>query len=212
MSLIYWLAGAAAVGFAGRALLGSAKAVGGSPPMVPTPPTKDFGVPFAPATGRIWPVVGGERSVPFTSPTGVVTGNSGTMFHASRESGLRWHAGVDLQAAPGQKIAAMEDGVVLGFVPGFVGLDTVVVQHPSVVAVYAEVTKALGLAVGAKVSAGQQIAVGTINKDGRSMLHLELWKTGNAPKGFVPWYQKDPPPRGLLDPTRYLLALAKAAL
>ncbi len=169
----------------------------------------NWGVPLAPSTGRVWPVVGGERAVPFTRPDGGVQGNAATRFHASRDG--RFHAAIDLPAAPGQSIVAMEPGVVVGQVPGFVRLGAVVVAHPQVVAVYAEIAldslARSGLAPGSKVAAGQPIGVGALNDSGRSMLHLELWRPGFAPKGFVPWFTTNPPPPGLLDPTAYLLAL-----
>lgn len=174
---------------------------------------RSFGVPFAEARGRAWPVEGQARLVSYTGADGVVHGNAATAFHASREGGLRHHAGVDLPCAPGDPIVAMEAGRVLGSVPGFVKLDAVVVEHSACVAVYAEVKlgslAAAGLKAGDHVRAGQVIARGALNYEGRSMLHLETWERGHAPPGFVPWMSSAPtPPTGLLDPTIYLLSLA----
>lgn len=194
--------------FAGIKQALSATPVRGPAGGPPLPTLKSWGVSLAAPTGRVWPVAGGDRSVSYTTPAGAIVGNSGTVFHASRESGVRYHAGIDLQAAPGQNIVAMENGIVLGNIPGFVGLDAMVVQHASVIAVYAEV-RSIGLTAGTRVSSGQRIANGVLNKDGNSMLHLELWRPGFAPKGFVPWLQGKPAPAGLLDPTQYLLQLAK---
>lgn len=211
MGALVWIVGGAAVGFIARAVF-SARPMSTSS-AIKLPAVKNFGVPFATPSGRIWPVTGGNRSVPYTTPEGKVIGNGATAFHASRESGTRYHAGIDLQASPGQRIVAMEDGIIIGTIPGFVKLDAVVVQHAALVAVYAEVTLGslikAGLKPGDRVKAGQQIATGSINYDENSMLHLELWRTGFAPKFYTPWYSKNPPPAGLLDPTLYLLQLAK---
>lgn len=169
---------------------------------------KNQGVPFASPTGQVWPVVGGNKEVPFLGIDGKVYGNGSTRFGASREDGERNHAGIDLQAASGQRIVAMEPGIVLGNIPGFVKLDAMVVQHSSVVAVYAEV-KSVGLVAGTRVRAGQLVALGALNYEGNSMLHLELWAIGRAPKSYTPWYRGKPPPPGLLDPTVYLRMLAR---
>jgi hypothetical protein len=101
---------------------------------------------------------------------------------------------------------------VLGWVSGFeigAGLGAIVVEHRDAVAVYAEVARDAGSpGPGALISSGQRLATGAKNSSGNSMLHFELWRTDAAPKAFVPWWIKDPPPRGLLDPTEMLLALA----
>jgi murein DD-endopeptidase MepM/ murein hydrolase activator NlpD len=182
--------------------------------MPPTP--KNWGVPFAPATGDVWPVVGQPKIVPYTAADGAIVGNAGTAFHASREGGARYHAGVDLVCAPGDAVVAMESGRVVGQIPGFVRLGAVAIAHPTVVAVYAEIAldslAAAGLKPGDTVSAGQRIGTGAQNYAGRSMLHLELWAPGHAPAAYTPWYQTAPAaPLGLLDPTPYLLALAAGA-
>jgi murein DD-endopeptidase MepM/ murein hydrolase activator NlpD len=201
-----WIVGGSIVGLAAGKIL--SKKSGPSASTVSLPALKDWGVPFATPTGRVWPVVGGARFVPYTTPSGTVNGNSATAFHASREGSTRFHAGIDLQATPAHEIVAMEDGIVLGNVPGFVHLDAAVVQHASCVAVYAEISYS-ELTKGTRVHAGDLLGHGALNADGNSMLHLELWQLGFAPKGFVPWYSKNPPPAGLYDPTKYLLALSK---
>lgn len=180
---------------------------------------KNWGVPFAPAFGVRWPVVPAagapNKSVPYTTPDGKVVGNAGTMFHAAREGGKRWHAGVDLVASPGDAIVAIAPGKVLGQIPGYVRLGAVVVQHAATVAVYAEITldalAAAGLKPGDAVAAGQTIGRGALNYAGRSMLHFELWAVGHAPKAYTPWYQTSPAPVGLFDPTMALIALASGA-
>jgi len=180
------------------------------------PIPKSFGVPFAKPTGKIWPVKNGPKTVSYFLPSGTVVGNGATAFgafRASTGSGDRIHAGNDLPAGPSNQIVAMEDGIILGNVGGYVSLDAVAVEHSDLVALYAEVALGslakAGLKAGSKVKAGQVIAFGSLNYDNNSMLHLELWQKGYAPKFFTPWYRGKSPPNGLLDPTEYLLALAK---
>lgn len=218
MSTLKWIGGGIALAFLSKLIFGS-KTGSTSASTAGLPALKSFGVPWAEPTGIVWPVLKGDRSVSYTAPTGHVVGNAATCFHASRPAtsklAARWHAGDDLQCGPGQVVMAMEGGIVRGYAFGYVQaaaggwLDAVVIEHPSVVAVYAEV-KSAGLPVGSHVVAGQEIARGALNNDGRSMLHLELWQPGHAPKSFTPWFQSQPPPTGLFDPTRYLLALARS--
>ncbi len=205
MNPLLVFAGAAGTAFVVRRLFRSSGA-----PRPTVDDVRNQGVPFAAPTGRVWPVVGGNADVPFLGLDGKVYGNGGTRFGASREDGTRNHAGIDLQAAPNQAIVAMEPGVVLGNIPGFVKLDAMVVQHPSVIAVYAEVTS-VGLIAGTHVRAGQTIARGALNYEGNSMLHMELWALGRAPKAYTPWYRGKAPPAGLLDPTAYLKSLSMRA-
>lgn len=206
----YLIGGAIAAGLGGLAIV-----MRGSRPALPRniPTLKDFGVPFAEAYGNVWPVPGRSRVVSYTMATGKIVGNGATCFHASRESGKRYHAGCDLPCLPGDRVVAMEDGVVLGNIPGFVRLDAVVVQHSHCIVVYAEVelgslTRAK-LKKGSHVKAGQTIAFGAINYEDHSMLHLETWALGHAPKMYTPWYTSQKAPVGLLDPTLYLLALSE---
>lgn len=176
------------------------------------PPLQSWGVPFAAPAGRVWPVAHRTPAVSYTLATGKIVGNPATAFHAPREGGKRHHAGVDLLCLPGDRVVAMEPGRVLGTIPGFVKLGAVVVEHPSCLAVYAEVAldslARSGLKPGSAVAAGQTIAFGAINYEEHSMLHLETWAKGRAPKAYTPWWAGSTPPPGLLDPTRYLLALA----
>jgi murein DD-endopeptidase MepM/ murein hydrolase activator NlpD len=180
------------------------------------PIPKNFGVPFAKPNGKAWPVKNGPKIVSYFLPSGSVVGNGATAFgafRASTGSGERIHAGNDLPAGPSNSILAMEDGIIVGNVGGYVELDAVAIQHSSMVALYAEVAlgslSKAGLKVGSRVKAGQVIAFGSLNYDNNSMLHLELWALGHAPKFFTPWYRGAKPPIGLLDPTEYLLQLAR---
>ena len=195
------------------------------PPSFPLP--RSYGVPFARGRGKVWPVVTGapaRLSVPYfplSSPTTLIDPFGGApvgarAFHASRESGKRWHAGVDLFASPGDAIVAMGDGVVVGPATGYVGLGALVVDHGSHVVLYGEMELAPGLKTGDVVKAGQRLgtareSLGTSPGAVRStMLHLETWERDHAPKAFTPWYQGSSPPTGLLDPTLFLLSTAEA--
>lgn len=179
---------------------------------------KTWGVPFAPTFGERWPVApssGANKTVSYTTADGAIVGNAATRFHASRENGKRWHAGLDLVASPGDPIVAVAAGKVLGQIPGFVRLGAVVVQHAAAVAVYAEIAldslAASGLKPGDAVESGQRIGTGALNYEGHSMLHFELWELGHAPAAYTPWMQGSPPPAGLLDPTAFALELAGAS-
>lgn len=177
-----------------------------------TLPLKQWGVPMAPATGQRWPVLNGNRTVSYTLATGTIVGNGATRFGAEREGGIRFHAGMDLVCSPGDKIVAMEPGKVIGMISGFVRLGAVVIAHPSVIGVYAEIAldslSRAGLKAGDSVSAGQVIGFGALNYEGRSMLHTELWAPGHAPPMYTPWLKSAPPPAGLYDPSEYLIKLS----
>lgn len=180
---------------------------------MPTPDVKNWGVPFAPSTGRVWPVVNEPKTVPYTRSDGTVVGNAATAFHATRESATRHHAGIDLLCAPNDRVVAIDRGTVRGMIPGFVRLGAVVVDHPAFVAVYAEIAldalARAGLKTGDTVRAGQTIGFGVLNYEGHSMLHFETWDRAHPPAAYTPWHVSAPAaPAGLLDPTRMLLDLA----
>ena len=158
-----------------------------------------WGVPYARTKGKIWPVVTPNKSI----PAGPLA------FHASRAQGKRFHAGVDLYAAPGEQIVALDDGIFLNYASGYVGLDAMVIQHGPVNVLYGEFVAVKGLKNGDPISAGQNLGT-IVNSLGTSagavlssMLHLETWE-GFIPKAFTPWYSTNPMPQGLLDPTKML--------
>lgn len=128
-------------------------------------------------------------------------------FGADRQKGKRLHAGIDLIARPGDAILAMEDGVVLERLGGYVGLDALAIEHADHIAVYAEMGS--GLAAGMRVKAGQRIGTAKASSVGTE-LHVELWERGRAPHGFTTW-TPGARPEGLLDPTSYLLSLREFA-
>lgn len=145
------------------------------------------------------PGAGGDgasrRQWPVRPYRGVING-----FKASREGGKRIHAGVDLGAAQGDEIVALDDGEILGLASGYAigaGLQALRVRHPDADYIYAEID-ALGKP-GDVVKAGDVIGRARKNSAGNTMLHLEAWETGTAPVGFTPWWAGSAAPKGLLD-------------
>jgi murein DD-endopeptidase MepM/ murein hydrolase activator NlpD len=142
---------------------------------------------------RVWPVIPNRGVI---SP-----------FGASRENN-RSHGGADVGALPGDPIVAISDGVVLHPVSGFslgTGLQAVAIAHEDADYLYCEIK--VEVQAGQHVKAGERIGVTAKNGDGRSMLHLEVWETGTAPKGFVPWFTNQPRPKGMLDASSKLASI-----
>ncbi|MNR71611.1 Peptidase family M23 [compost metagenome] len=130
------------------------------------------------------------------------------------------HEGVDLYAPHGTAVFAVEAGEVVAVVP-FTGplaglpwwLDTyaVLVEGPSGVVVYGEVTPTV--CAGAAVAAGERIGnvCRVLRHDkGRptSMLHLELHAPGS--RTCPEWLDTESRPSVLRDPTPYLLTCCAA--
>lgn len=131
------------------------------------------------------------------------------------------HEGVDLYAPVGTTVLAVEAGVVVAVKP-FTGpkaslpwwLDTecVMVEGRSGVVVYGEIEAAGYMAVGRSISKGEHIGYikRVLREDkGRptAMLHLELHTPGTDE--CPSWDLADNRPESLLDPTPFLLKLAK---
>lgn len=186
----------------------------------------DNPVPFAPLppAGSHWPVRTRHPSARLVSymyqaPSGIV-GRSGRMFLAGR-TGLvggkkvgRWHAGVDLFSHVNDVAVACEAGTIVRFSHFYKarsGQDTykLLIAHEGsgVVVNYGELRKDSlshhGLKVGSRVEAGQPI--GFVSDT--SMLHFETYVAGTTDSHRW-WKSEKNPPRQLLNPTRYLLALA----
>ncbi|MBI2389283.1 MAG: peptidoglycan DD-metalloendopeptidase family protein [Deltaproteobacteria bacterium] len=139
----------------------------------------------------------GPRAWPVRPHRGILSG-----WGVSRADGARRHGGIDLGALPGDAIVAMDDGVVPHRVSAFqigAGLQAVAIRHSDADYLYTEIKLREGLAAGQRVQRGEQIGTATKNGDGNSMLPLEAWTAGKAPRGFVPWIAGDPPPAGMLD-------------
>lgn len=104
--------------------------------------------------------------------------SGGRYFGASRDSGARAHAGMDIHYSNGAGIAvyAMESGKVIEYISNFYGgTSAVAIQHADgSVARYCEITTSLRK--GDTVTKGQQIAkIAKNNQGGDTMLHLELY-------------------------------------
>lgn len=148
--------------------------------------------------------------------TGLPVGSHVGAFGVKRKH--HWHEGVDLYVPKATPITAVEAGVVVAVVP-FTGpaaglpwwLDTkaVFVEGETGVVVYGEI--APHIEVGTEVVPhsliGVAIPVLRTNK-GRPMcmLHLELHQLGSR---SAPEWLTEQKPEVLMDPTPYLLELAK---
>ncbi len=171
---------------------------------------------------NVWPLPGLRVSV----PQGMDHPGS---FGAVRKHDV--HTGVDLYAPVGQKVVAIEDGVIVAIDPEFTGGEdtpkgadgepiwhttaAIMVEGVSGVILYGEVRVASWLFQGALVNAGQEL--GTVvqvlkeKPDGvfknpansPSMLHLEFYEHGVTKA--VWWQRGEEKPDGLLDPTCLLL-------
>ena len=128
----------------------------------------------------------------------------------------RRHVGVDLTAAEGDTVVAMESGKIVNFYPfltraASVGGEktyAVLIQHKDYVALYGEVRAnslaARGLKVGDHVAAGQPIGV----VSGTAQLHTETYASGVTRN--IKWPVGSPPPKEMRNPTQLLLDTAVA--
>ena len=198
---------------------------------------KPKGCPFAPPiSGGLWPVLTTHPKrleVNYTDTDGKHHGTKwGRAFGAPRANGRR-HAGVDLFANDGDLVRAICDGIVLRnrgyFIRGTrpdgttYAVRAILVDHGPIWVRYCEVwpldmpgarevraritgQKAVQPDERLSVYADEAFARVTRMKSSQ-MVHLETWAAGSKPQ---PWRGKDPP-KGLLDPTAMLLALAEDA-
>jgi lysozyme len=184
------------------------------PPIAPAEEPVATEPPFAPPTGRFWPVQTGRpegRQVAYRTVSGKEIGKAGRRFKASRSGGKRYHAGVDLFGSHGDPILACEDGAIVAFYHFYSRTNALLVQHDSGTVInYGEVDPSslsrLGLEVGDRVKAGQQIAFVGRLASGNSMLHFETYAGGTQENKR--WYPAKAAPPELRNPTKYLLALA----
>lgn len=187
------------------------------------PEPKKTEVAFAPLPppGSYWPVRTSHpqaRLVSYRSATGKLVGRPGRVFKAGRKgkrNGVitaRNHAGIDLFAFRGDAVIACENGTVIDF-RFFYNAKSgqraykILIEHSGVVVNYGEIRPdsftRTGLKVGSSVRAGQ--VIGYVSDTG--MLHFETYTRGS--RSTYQWWQGDNPPPRLLDPTRYLLYLAR---
>lgn len=132
----------------------------------------------------------------------------GLAFAASRKSGLRHHAGVDILAPKGAEVVAPEAGVLVRS-QRFNGPQAhalLLQTKTGPVILLGEVLPGswseYGLDIGSAVERGQPIARVGINPGGSTMLHYEMYREGTTRNHQ--WMQGAPPPSELLNPTVYL--------
>lgn len=171
----------------------------------------------------LWPLPGHHTDIPQSND------HPGS-FGARRKYDV--HSGVDLYAPQGQRVVAIENGVVVSVEPLFTGGEdtpkdpdgtpiwlptaAVLVEGASGVIAYGEIQPAVTMQSGIAVKQGDEI--GTIlqvlkpKKNGQpfknpanspTMLHLELYKTGTRKTTY--WQLDEQRPQDLLDPTPLLI-------
>lgn len=171
------------------------------------------------ASVRYWPVVTDHPrwdAVSFQSEDGAFVGVELRRFNAPRpaaraDNPTRRHVGVDLFAAAGDAVIAVEDGRIVAFYP-FLRAATgemsyaLLVAHEGYVANYGEVRATSlsdqGLAIGDAVAAGREIAAVSDTRQ----LHFETYRAGS--RHGQSWRHGAPAPDRVLNPTRLLLDLA----
>lgn len=175
-------------------------------------------LPPAPAPALYWPVVTtrADWNTISSHPDCVRL----RCFEAPRpvsqlDNPRRRHAGVDLFANAGDRVIAVEDGVIVGFYP-FLRARTgemsyaLLIAHEGYVANYAEVRedslRARGLEIGSRVRAGQEI--GAVSDT--SMLHYETYQPGTTRN--TSWAYTETRPASVIDPTPRLADLARRAV
>ena len=184
----------------------------------PNPAPNGADAPFAPnfAAGSFWPIASTHsrgRLVSCQTVSGSFVGAAGRAFGASRSGGRRYHVGVDLFGRFGDPVHAIEDGEILRIYPFCCGDNktsaALFVRHANVSVNYGEVNpnslRALGLRVGDRVSAGQQIGTVGRNPGGSSMIHFEIY-TPDV-RSNRRWMRGARRPAQLYNPTRALLDL-----
>lgn len=157
----------------------------------------------------VWPI-------PAAAPA--VIGHGGKAWGAPREGAgrPRRHAGVDVLAPEGAVVVAPVDATFVAHQSWSGPAAKAVLLEADggpvflLGAVAPNSWEEFGLGVGAQVSAGQPVArIGRYPR-GSSMLHFELYQHGTRQNSR--WYQGEPPPPNLLDPTPFLLEAAGGEL
>lgn len=119
----------------------------------------------------------------------------------------RHHAGLDLYAPRGSPVIAPEGGELVRW-QKFVGPNSVALlmqTDTGIVILFGEVEPNSwgkhGLKIGDRVEAGQTVAEVGINPNKTTMLHIETYTDGTRKNQR--WFQGNPPPPALLNPTNY---------
>lgn len=189
----------------------------------PLTDAKNVGAPFAQGDpDPVWPVAPSSThkrrlEVAYRDAAGKVHGNGSRRFKASRGSGARYHAGIDLYADAGDIVLAPEDGQLVAqqnFLNTIPGKDALLVQgNQGVTFLLGEVTanswKEFGLDIGSYVLKGQPVARVGLTSKGSHMLHFETYRWGVQKN--TSWKAGQPAPKDLLDPTDYLLRALQRA-
>jgi len=175
-------------------------------------------VPFAVTDTRVryWPVRTDSargREISYKDVNGHQHGDPSRSFLANRDNGTRHHVAVDLWGNAGDHVIAVEDGEIVHFYPFYNGVYALIVQcNSNLVINYGEVDSSsltnLNLQKGARVKAGQPIAIIGKSNSGTSMCHFETYVSGTVSNQR--WLVGSPPPHALLNPTAYLVELAKS--
>ncbi|WP_020177549.1 N-acetylmuramoyl-L-alanine amidase [Methylopila sp. M107] len=187
----------------------------------PTPRGQD--VPFAAfASGHnrlFWPVITAHPQallISYERANGTFVGSEGRRFLANRQSGARYHVGVDLFCHASDEVVACADGKIVAFYRFYTRPSTgeqtyaLFIEHDGVVINYGEVTRdsnvVYGWGVGSQVMAGQKIA----RVSGTAMIHFETYTPKT--KQNHRWLPGGPRPAPLQNPTRLLARLASGAI
>lgn len=183
------------------------------------------GAPFAKAPKAvIWPLKTKHKRRLVTSylSGGGWRGDSGRAFAAKREGsdGTRLHAGVDIFGNTGDVVVAPEAGQIFRIYPFKSGTWAVYLWTPDNRLInLGEVEKnswrQFKIKPGDYVKPGQAVArIGAHDDGGAHMLHLETYDVAGLSEDTVEkqirnrhyrWFEGDPYPTGLTDPTRYLV-------
>lgn len=178
------------------------------------------GVDFAIGSATpIWPIRSGHPrrlDVSYKDVRDKWHGKWGRHFRAPR--GSRYHSGVDLFANDKDLVVAMEDGKIVAILPFYHGNWAIYQLTDSGLLInYGEIANKswmpFRLQLNQRVTQGQAIArLEPMQED--VMLHFEAYDPGDDVKetiqrirrGGMQWHKDKGTPKGLLDPTRYLLA------
>lgn len=191
-----------------------------SPPPIPNlpDPALVMGVLFAQTNTsiRYWPVVTANpkgREIAYRDIHAQQFGSPSRSFFANRDGGARHHVAVDLWGAAGEIVVAVEDGEIVHFYPFYQGVYALIVQcDADLVVNYGEVAANslghFGLKKGDRVKAGQPIALIGESTTGSAMCHFETYVTGTVSNER--WLAEQDVPRSLLNPTAYLVELARS--
>jgi murein DD-endopeptidase MepM/ murein hydrolase activator NlpD len=189
-----------------------------SPPTIPSLPDLVVGVPFAQTTTaeRYWPVQSSSprgREIAYRDIHGQQFGNPSRSFFANRDGGARHHVAIDLWGNDGDVVVAAEAGEIVHFYPFYQGVYALIVQcDADLVINYGEVAanslRHFDLEKGDRVEAGQPIALIGRSATGSAMCHFETYVTGTT--SSKRWLAGQNAPRELLNPTAYLVELARS--